>query len=184
MATVAQKPITAEEYYLMPGDPNLRSELVRGEVVTMCRPGFRHGYIQGRVYRKLDDYATGHRFGRVTTESGLITERGPDTVRGPDVSVWSFARLPADQEPVGYPSVAADLCVEIISPSDRPAKVHEKMVEYLARGVRMVWIVDPDERSVRVHRTPDDPDVLGESATVDGGDVLPGFTCRVADLFA
>jgi Uma2 family endonuclease len=184
MATVAQKPITAEEFFLMSGDPSLRMELVRGEVVTMCRPGFRHGLIQARIARKLDEYATGRRFGRVTTESGLITERGPDTVRGPDVAVWSFDRLPADQEPVGYPTVAADLCVEIISPSDRPAQVQEKLVEYLARGVRMVWVIDPDERSVRVHRSPDDPELFDESATLDGDDVLPGFSCLVADLFA
>jgi Uma2 family endonuclease len=184
MATVAQKPITAEEFFLMPGDPNGHQELVRGEVITMCRPGFRHGLIQGRVYQKLNDFASAHHLGRVTVDSGLITERGPDSVRGPDVAYWSFERLPADQEPVGYPDVAADLCVEILSPNDRPGETKRKIREYFARGVRMVWVIDPEDRAVRVHRSPDEAQMPYESATLGGDDVLPGFTCRVADLFA
>jgi Uma2 family endonuclease len=184
MSTVAQKLITAEEFFLMPGDRNGHQELVRGEVVTMCRPGFRHGLIQARVSQKLNEYAASHRFGRVTIESGLVTERGPDTVRGPDVAVWSFERLPPDQEPIGYPDVAADLCVEILSPNDRPGEMREKVREYFTRGVRMVWVIDPEDRAVRVHRSPDEDRLLDELATLDGDDVLPGFSCRVADLFA
>jgi Uma2 family endonuclease len=184
MSTVAQKPITAEEFFLMPGDPNGHQELVRGEVVRMCRPGFRHGLIQTRIARMLDEYVTAHRLGRVTVDSGLITERGPDSVRGPDIAYWSFERLPADQEPVGYPDVAADLCVEILSPNDRPGETKRKVREYFARGVRIVWVIDPEDRAVRVHRSPDEGRLLYESATLVGEDVLPGFTCLVADLFA
>jgi Uma2 family endonuclease len=150
----------------------------------MCRPGFRHGLIQSRIAGRLNEFATSHRFGRVTVESGLITERGPDTVRGPDVAVWSFGRLPPEQEPIGYPDVAADLCVEILSPNDRPGEMRQKVREYFTRGVRMVWLIDPEDRAVRVHRSPDEAQMLYDSAILSGGDVLPGFTCRVADLFA
>jgi Uma2 family endonuclease len=184
MATVAHKLITAEEFFGMHGDPNLKLELVRGEVVTMCRPGFRHGYVQARIARKLDDYCMATQFGRVTVESGVVTERSPDSVRGPDVAVWSYALLPKEQTPVAYPEVAADLCVEILSPSDRPGEVKEKMREYFKRGVRMVWVVDPEDRAVRVHRTPDEGQLLYESATLSCDDVLPGFSCRVAEFFA
>src|SRR5436309_2955465 len=141
MATAAQKLITAEEFLLIPDPPDgSKQELVRGEIITMAPPGFRHGLRQGRAYRILDDFATTRRLGRVTVESGLVTERDPDTVRGPDVSYWSYERLPADQEPEGYPEVAADLCVEILSPSNRPGKMREKVREYFDRGVRMVWL--------------------------------------------
>jgi Uma2 family endonuclease len=185
MATVAQKLITAEEFLKMPEPPDgSKQELVRGEVITMPPPGFRHGVRQGRVYRILDDYVTPRRLGRVTVESGLVTERGPDTVRGPDVAYWSAERLPLDQEPEGYPDVAADLCVEILSPSDRPGKVREKVREYCVRGVRMVWLIDPEDRNVWVYRAPEEARVLHEGATLNGEDVLPGFSCRVTDLFA
>jgi Uma2 family endonuclease len=132
----------------------------------------------------LRHFANAHHLGRVTVESGVVTERDPDTVRGPDVSYWSYERLPADQEPEGYPEVAADLCVEVLSPSDRPGKMREKVREYFTRGVRMVWLIDSDDRNVWVYRAPDEARVLHESATLSGEDVLPGFTCRVADLFA
>jgi len=184
MPTVAQKLITAEEFFMLPGDPNGHQELVRGEVVTMCRPGFRHGLIQARIAQKLNEYAASRHFGRVTTESGLVTERGPDTVRGPDVAVWSYERRPKDQEPIGYPEVAADLCVEILSPNDRPGEMKEKLREYFTRDVRMVWVLDPEDRAVRIHRAPDEAQLLYESATLSCDDVLPGFSCRVADLFA
>jgi Uma2 family endonuclease len=185
MATVTQKHITAEEFLRMP-DPadGSKQELVRGEVVTMPPPGFRHGVRQFRAARILDDFVTSRRLGRVTVESGLVTERGPDTVRGPDVAYWSAEQLPLDQEPEGYPDVAADLCVEVLSPSNRPGQVREKLREYFTRGVRMVWLIDPEDRSVWVYRAPDEARVLHETATLDGEDVLPGFSCRVADLFA
>jgi Uma2 family endonuclease len=100
------------------------------------------------------------------------------------VAYWSAERLPFDQEPEGYPEVAADLCVEILSANKRLRQILEKLREYFARGVRMVWIVDPEDRTVTVYRTPDEGRVLHESATLFGEDVLPGFSCRVAELFA
>jgi Uma2 family endonuclease len=183
MATVAQKLITADEFFLMPDPPDgSKQELVRGEIVAMAPPGFRHGFLQGRAYRLLDAFVTAHRLGRVTVESGVVTERDPDTVRGPDVAYWSYERLPADQQPVGYPEVAADLCVEILSPNDRPGKLREKVREYFTRGVRMVWLIDPEDRNVWVYRGPGPARVFHDDTTLTGEDVLPGFSCPVAEL--
>ena len=185
MATVAQKLITAEEFFRMPDLPDgSKQELVRGEIVTMPPPGFRHGIRQLQAALILRQFATTHRLGRVTVESGVVTERDPDTVRGPDVYYWSYERLPPDQEPEGYPDVAADLCVEVLSPSNRPGQMREKVREYFTRGVRMVWLIDPDDRSVWVYRAPEEARVLHNDATLSGEDVLPGFSCRVAELFA
>ncbi|HTK75734.1 MAG TPA: Uma2 family endonuclease [Gemmataceae bacterium] len=100
MATAAQQLITAEQFLTLPGHPDgLKQELVRGEVVTMCVPGFDHGLIQGQVYAILREFVHANNLGRVTVESGVVTERGPDTVRGPDVAYWSAQRLPLDQRP-------------------------------------------------------------------------------------
>jgi Uma2 family endonuclease len=184
MATVVQKPITADEFIRLPDPPDgSKQELVRGEVITMPPPGFQHGLRQLRVAGLLDRFATPSRLGRVTVESGVITERDPDSVRGPDVAFWSANRLPFELEPKGYPDVAPDLCVEILSPGQSWRKLREKLEEYFTRGVRMVWIVDPEDRTVRVYRDPNEGRILHETATLSGEDVLPGFSCRVAELF-
>jgi Uma2 family endonuclease len=184
MATVAATPITAEEFARMPEPADgSKQELVRGEVVTMPPPGFDHGVCQVRISGMLDFFVRSGRLGRITTESGLRTEQNLDSVRGPDVAYWSADRLPLDQRPSGYPDVAADLCVEIRSPHDTRRRISEKVREYLARGVRMVWVVDPDDRTVTVYRQPGEGRVLWETATLTGEDVLPGFTCRVGEFF-
>ncbi len=184
MATVTEKLLTAEEFSRLPNPPDgSKQELVKGEIVTMPPPGFAHGVCQMRISGILDQHARSHRLGRMAVESGLITERNPDSVRGPDISFWSFERLPPEQTPQGYPEVAADLCVEVLSPSNRPKDIREKIVEYFARGVRLVWIVDPEDRSVVVYRSPKEGCILHETATLSGEEVLPGFSCCVGDFF-
>ena len=89
-----------------------------------------------------------------------------------------------DLEPEGYPDVAADLCVEVLSPGNSLRRIREKLREYFARGVRMVWIIDPEDRTITVYRSVDEGRLLHENATLDGEDVLPGFSCRVAEFFA
>ena len=130
MATVAEKLITAEAFAKMPNPPDgSKQELVKGVIVTMPPPGFRHGLRHGRVSSLLDQYGHSTRKGRVTVESGVITERDPDSVRGPDVSFWSAERLPFDQEPEGYPDVTPDLTVEVLSPGNTMKKIMAKLRE-------------------------------------------------------
>ena len=184
MATVTPQPITAEEFARMPDPPDgSKQELVKGVIVTMPPPGFRHGKVQGRIYFALESFVRSHPIGQVTVESGVLTETGPDTVRGPDVAFWSAERLPLDQEPVVYANVAPDLVVEVLSPGNTEQKMTAKVREYFKSGVRMVWVVDPDERTVTVYRQPGEGRVLWEDATLDGEDVLPGFRCRVGEFF-
>lgn len=184
MAIVQQQLVSAEEFLRMPGPaPGAKVELIQGEIVTMCRPGFRHGRRQLRVGSLLDEYGRSSGRGRAVVESGVITERAPDTVRGPDVSFWSVDRLPLDLEPEGYPSTFPDLCVEILSPSNVLARIREKMQEYFNIGVRMVWIVDPEDRTVAVYRSLDEGQIFHESATLTCPDVLPGFQCQVREFF-
>lgn len=184
MASVAEKLMTAEEFLTYVGPPGCKVELVRGEVVTVCMPGFRHGLSQGRTFSVLDQYCRTTRLGRAVVETGVRTDRGPDTVRGPDVSYWSAERLPLDEIPVGYPLAPPDLCVEVLSPNNRLARIREKMQEYFARGVRMVWVVDLEDRTLTIYRSLDEGLLLHENATVQVEDVLPGFHCQVAELFS
>ena len=184
MTTATEKLLTVAEFARRPEpEDGSKEELVRGEVVTMPPPGFLHGLVQNAVAFLLTTFARSSKRGRVTVESGTVTEHDPDSVRGPDVAFWSFDRVPADQVPALYPDVAADLCVEVKSPSNTPAKTTLKVREYFKSGVRMVWVVDPEERTVTVYRKPGGGQVLWEDETITGEDVLPGFSSPVAEFF-
>lgn len=184
MSTAAAKLLTAEEFARLPNPPDgSKQELFRGEVVTMPPPGFVHGVVQLNVASLVRAHVRNHKLGRVTVESGVITEQGPDTVRGPDVAYWSYERVPKGDVPVVYANEPADLVAEVLSPSNTKQRMTHKIREYFDSGVRLVWVVHPEERTVTVYTKPGDGTVLWEDATLTGGDVLPGFTCPVADLF-
>jgi Uma2 family endonuclease len=184
MAGVNEKRMSAEEFAALKGPPGFRLELVRGEVVKVCRPGFSYGLHQLRIGAILDQFGRSTKQGRATVETGVTTEEDPDTVRGPDISYWSAQRLPLDQEPEGYPEAPPDLCVEVLSRSNRAGKIRKKLREYFARDVRMVWVVNLKRRTVTIYRSLDEGHIFHDSATVSGEDVLPGFSYRVADLLA
>ena len=176
--------VTAEQFFDLPAPADgSKQELVRGEVVTMPSPGLEHGEVQVNVASAIKVFLKANPIGRVAVESGTVTERGPDTVRGPDVSFYSTARLPLGQRVQKYHTEVPDLCVEVVSPSNTPRKLKDKAKEYLFAGVRAVWIVDPDDRTVTIVTEPLESRVLEAGATLDGGDVLPGFSCKVAELF-
>ena len=186
MTTSIATPLLTVEEFARRSEPldGSREELVRGKVVTMPPPGFEHGELQLNVGSMLKQFAKERQLGRVVTETGLVTKREPDSVRGPDVAFWSRERLPLDAKVVGYPDVAADLCVEVLSPDERPKRVQQKLREYFACGVRMVWLIDPEARTATVFREPTEGRLLCEEARLSGEDVLPGFECQVAELFA
>jgi Uma2 family endonuclease len=105
-------------------------------------------------------------------------------VRIPDVSFISWDRVPGDEfpeEPV--PLLVPDLAVEVISRGNTPKEMDEKLREYFDRGVRLVWFVRPRPRVVDVYTAPDRFTRLTASATLDGGEVLPGFSVQVGELF-
>jgi len=184
MATVAKKLITAEEFARLPNPPDgSQQELVRGEIVILPPPGGRHGLCCSRIERRLANFVDDSRRGTVTcNDTGFISERDPDTVRGPDVAYWSKERLP--EVPEGYITIAPDLAVEVVSPSDIFSRIQKKIREYLDRGVRLVWVVDPEGRTVTVYKPQRQATILEENDTLSGEEVLPGFSCPVAELFA
>jgi len=183
VSIATQKLITAEEFARMPNPPDgSQQELVRGVIVTMPPPGGLHGFCCLKVGLKVGNFVDGQQLGTVVSnDTGFILERNPDTVRGPDVSFWSKESLPT--VPRGYIEVPPDLAVEVVSPDDHFARINRKLVEYTARRIRLVWIVDPEDRSVTVYRPDQPPKILGENDTLSGEDVLPGFSCLVRALF-
>ena len=159
--TESQSLLTAEQFLTLP-DSGRPSELVHGKVIAMTPPGFRHGIVCALVARIVGNYAEDHDLGHVlSNDSGVVTERNPDSVRGADVAFYSFARLPKDQSPRGYPAIPPDVVFEVRSPSDRRGQVEEKTGEYLAAGVRAVCVLDPDEETIHVHRAAQSPQAFG-----------------------
>jgi len=180
MATTEQ--ITTAEQLLAASDLG-PCELVRGELVMVPPAGYEHGSLGNRIGRRLGNYVEPRGLGDVLDSSaGFRIARDPDTVRVPDVSFVSAQRAPSGKAR-GFYEGAPDLAVEIISPTDRPGEVKAKAQDWLEAGCRMVWVVDPDARTVAVYRGRAKAVILRESDTLSGGDVLPGFSLPVAEIF-
>jgi len=182
MATTA-KLVTAEELCQMPEPADgSRYELLEGELVQMTPAGARHGRTTLAVGTVLFTFVSEKGLGHVVSnDTGVFTEKDPDTVLAPDLAYWSRQRLP--ELPEGFVEVPPDLAVEVVSPSDSQSYVHRKVLHYLDHGVSLVWVVDPKTRTVTVYRSRRDVCILGEAEEITGGDVLPGFSCRVGEFF-
>lgn len=173
--------ITAEQFSEMNFD-GIPCELVRGTLQFREHPLPAHGYTVSQIIHAIMSYLETHPIGVVLGETGCTTQRGPDTVRAPDVSFISRDRLPPERRR-GYPETAPDLAVEVLSESNSAKEMEQKVSEYFANGARLVWIADPQRRTVAVHAPEARPYVLGRDEILDGGDVLPGFRAQVNKFF-
>lgn len=174
---------TAEDLFQMPSD-NYRYELVKGELRKMTPAGTRHGSIITRLLAALvqhvDALALGEVFG---PDTGFKIAESPDTVRAPDIAFVSKERIPAGELTEKFWPGAPDFAVEVISPTDTLYELDEKVEEYLASGVALVWVMNPKKHSVTVYRPGAGQEVLSESDQLDGSPVLPAFQYPVAKLF-
>lgn len=182
MSAVTPQLLTAEEFWALPESGKPRA-LVRGEVVETMPPGGVHGVIAIVLGGLLRAWAKAGRHGVVGAESGFILNRNPDIVRGPDLSFVAAARLPPTGIPEAFWELAPDLAVEIVSPSETAEEVREKVRDFLAAGTLLVWVIYPRSREVLVHRPGGAIQVLTETDTLEDAAVLPGFACRVGELF-
>ncbi len=179
--------LTAEEFFALPEEFRDRHELVRGrlDALDTVRPGIRHGWVMARIAHVLMQYVEPRGLGLVVGgDAGFIPERAPDTVRGPDVAFIRADRVPPDDELDGFADLSPDIAVEVLSPGDQPGRVQAKVADYLRTGVRLVWVVAPRARTVVVHVPGQPPRRHMAADRLDGGDVLPGFTCSVRELLA
>jgi Uma2 family endonuclease len=158
-----------------------RYELVKGELIAFSPTGDAHGRKTSRVAYVLWDFMDNHDLGTVHgAETGFYISRDPDTVRAPDAMFYSKERLDPDEEIEGYLPIPPDLAVEVVSPGDSWTEVEETVEEFLTAGVKVVWVLDPKRKTVKVY--PDEK-TLRENDTLDGGGVLPGFVVPVWRLF-
>jgi Uma2 family endonuclease len=176
--------MTADELIKLPTGMGQRYELVAGVIRTMSPAGSRHGRTAIRLGGRLAAFVEAHQLGEAfAAETGFILGRNPDTVRAPDAAFVSAARIPASGLPDGYFPGAPDLAAEVVSPNDTASEVQAKVADYLAAGSRLVWVIYPDLRQVAVFDAARANRILSAGDQLDGGDVLPGFSLALAELF-
>jgi len=176
--------LTAEDLWRM-GEGEVRRELVDGEVIEMTPAGGIHGDVTGKVYRRLADHVDARGLGKVVVgDVGFVLSLAsdPERVRAPDVAFVSTRKLPEGRLPQGFIPGAPDLAVEVLSPSENPVELQQKVRDYLEGGSRLVWVVAPRARTATVYRPDGSARLIREPESLDGEDVLPGLTIALADL--
>jgi Uma2 family endonuclease len=176
-----ERRITGEELYRM-GDIG-PAELVKGRIVRQMPTGHPHGFIESLLVFFLLSFIREHKIGRVLTgEVGIYTQREPDTIRAADIVFISNERY-QQASPTGYLDVAPELVVEIMSPSNTWSEAHEKLADYFAIGVQVVWMVDPQLEQIHVYRAPDQVTLLHKADTLRDEELLPGFEIKLTEIF-
>jgi len=183
MATATQTRHTPED--LLEIDDRPMPELIDGELVEREPMGQEADEVGINVATILKAYSKTTLPGVVNGAQGSfqIFPDDPNKVRIPDVSFTRRDRLPEGKPARGHGRVPPDLAVEIVSPNDTATKLQQKIRDFLNAGIPLIWVVNPDTRDVQVIRADGTGALLKVGDTLDGGDVLPGFSCPVAALF-
>ena len=174
--------VTAEELERLPED-EYRYELVEGRLIRMSPVAPLHGSLAATFIMLLTQHVKAHKLGAVGTEVGFKLASNPDTVRAPDVSFIRRERIAPTGFRKGFWQGSPDLAVEVLSPDDSPSEIQTKVEEYLRSGSLAVLIVDPDDESVGIHRRLAVPVKRTREDVLDLDDIVPGFCCRVRDIF-
>lgn len=181
-ATVATR-YAPEDLLRMP-DGN-QYELVDGQLVER-KMSIWSSHVAFIISHILFPFCRQHRLGWVFGEgmSYRCFPGAPNKVRKPDVSFIRLDRLSlAIATSEGYCPIAPDLAVEVISPHDIAYEIDIKVQEFLDAGTPLIWVVNPERRTVEIHRATGTGTILRENDEIDGEAVLPGFRCRVAEFF-
>ena len=177
---VATRLVTIDEFAAMPLEGVW--ELIDGEMIELSPTADESGWVSGRVFSRIERFVDVRRLGwAFPPETGFILFDDRATIRSPDAAFVRLDRMPSLSG--GFVPMAPDLAAEVLSPTDRMADALAKIAMYLAAGVKVVWLVDPATRTVTIFHLDEPPTKLGVGDTLDGGDVLPGFSVPVAELF-
>ena len=173
----------ADVLAVMHGPRERLCELVDGVLVEKAM-GYRESQLAGFLLGLLNVFVIPRNLGLVTGADGTVRLMA-GLLRIPDVAFTSWDRIPGRRRPTApIPTLVPDLAVEVLSTSNTPGEMARKRLDYFTAGVRLVWEINPDARTVSVYTSVDTTRVLTVADTLDGGAVLPGFTLPLRDLFA
>ena len=178
----AEKLATSDD--LMKISSTGRYELVEGVIYDMSPTGERHGLIAWKIMYKIGDFVEKNKLGIITSsETGYKLSSNPDTVRAPDAAFKSNEKLTYESVVDGYSTIMPELVIEVNSPSDSYTKIAGKVQDWLGAGVKLVWVIEPSDKTVAVYNETGRCTILSEHDYLDGGNILPGFKCPVGDIF-
>ncbi len=182
MSVLQSKPLTPADLLALPDNNNL--ELVNGEIVEK-NVSVLSSRVEGIVFRKLDQFCETNQQGPVFPSSNGIQcfPDEPAKVRKPDVSFVKRERFSVQHWHEGFLTIHPDLAVEVISSNDLAADLNEKIEDYLAAGIPLIWIIDPIACIVTIYRGDGTVTKLHENDELTGEDIIPGFHVKVAELF-
>jgi Uma2 family endonuclease len=172
--------LTIEQFDQLPITEGILYELNEGEVVTLTEPMPRHNWVRDNVARLTGNFVEDRRLGKVFVETGY--QLTPETVRIPDVSfvpVDRLSEIDLDKRIQGAPA----LVIEVISPTDLAEELTQKVKQYLAAGVKAVWVFYPKTREVQVFRAGGGSFVRHEAEMLEEPDLLPGFSLDLKAVF-
>ncbi len=179
--------MTVDEFFDFVHRPENRNrifELDRGKVVEMSRPGIRHGVVCANVSFLLGAFTRQRGRGIViSNDAGVIVERDPDTVFGPDIFLFDEI-ISYEDLPIRWEDRPPTLVVEVLSPNDRTSRLNRRIGRFLAMGVPLVWVLDPEDSTLTVHQARRPLAVLDATDEVTGLEFVSDLTLKVADFFA
>ena len=183
LETPAEEKVWTDAEFMALNRDGHRYEIVNGELIDKGNSGAKHGYVCSILMILLGGYVHIQKLGAMFDSNTAFNMKSGNK-RSPDVSFMATERLQGlDELPDGLEGVP-DLAVEILSLSNTVAEIHDKLVEYFENGGRLVWVIHPKEQYVLVYRSSQEPDRLLKSAdSLDGEEIVPGFTLPVAELF-
>ncbi len=185
MSTIeGEKVYTPDDLLTMPD--RKKYELVDGKLVEL-EMSMWSSYVAGVIFRIVSNFCVANKLGWVFPEgtSFQCFPDNPDRIRKPDTCFIRMDRLtPEQMQREGHGTVVPDLVVEVLSPNDVAYKVDRKVEEYLDAGAVVVWVVNPDTRTVKTFRSGNQFALYHEDSEITEEDLLPGFQCKVGDLFA
>ena len=172
---------TPEDLLTMPDGKSY--ELVHGQLVER-KMGIESSWVAGRLHSRLDRFCEDHGIGwALVPDSGYqCFPDDPGMVRKPDVSFVLFGRFPGGALPKGWAKIPPDLVVEVVSPNETAYELEDKLADYQHVGVPLIWVINPNARTVRVHRGDGTVSYLHENDELSGEDVIPGFRCMVREI--
>lgn len=201
MSTVVENPKTPQrEVWLVPSDKSLRKkisitdeieeemlnsnryEIVYGEIRERTMPNPQHGRIQAKIAIKLGIYLEQTNLGVVYTET--LFEFAKNLNRIPDVAFIAFENFPSEGEEKGSRwHIPPDLAIEVISPTDIYEDVQEKIIEYFTFGVKQVWIVSPESKTLTIYHSLKKTTIYSKEDELICEDILPNFRLQLSEIF-
>lgn len=182
MVTVVDTDRVVRADDLLTMDDGHRFELVNGKLRER-HMGSISSWVGGELHALLREYARANRYGYTWHADAGFDCFPRGNVRYPDVSAVRFGRLPNEELPEGHIKLAPDFAAEVVSPNDKAGELEEKLLDYRAAGVRLVWVIYPTTRTARAHRPDQTTTEYASDDVMTGDPVLPGFAVRLGDLF-